>query len=91
MKIKTNVYAGMTLEECQAARDWWKQQANMMEGYAHTYDYYPPAGLWFPCMGNPPVSGGSGGSSGGGTTPPPTAGGGYVAGVWVTDMSGTCV
>lgn len=89
MKIKTGVIAGMTFEECDAQRDWWKNQANMMESYAYSTATVPPTGLWFPCMGNPPVPGGSGSSSGG-TTPPPTAGGGYVAGVWVPDMSGTC-
>lgn len=87
MKIKTNLYAGMTFEECDKQRDWWKNQANMMESYYNSSSYYPPSGLWFPCMGNPPYGGG------GGTTPPPTpppSGGGYVNGVWVPDMSGYC-
>ncbi len=87
MKIKTNIYAGMTLDECNAQRDWWKNQAQMMEAYYNNSKaLYPPAGLWFPCQGNPP--------SGGGTTspppPPPNASGGWVAGVWVPDMSGSC-
>jgi hypothetical protein len=82
MKIKTNIYAGMTYEECDKQRSWWKNQASMMETYLYTKNSYPPTGLWFPCQGNPP--------SGGGTTPPPPSGGGYVAGVWVPDMSGTC-
>jgi len=89
MKIKTDLYAGMTYEQCDQARLWWKNQANMMEAYGTGASSTPPAGLWFPCMGNPPVPGSGSGS----TTPPPTtlpAGGGYVAGVWVPDMSGTC-
>jgi hypothetical protein len=86
MKIKTNVYAGMTFDECAKQRDWWKSQANMMESYLYTKNAYPPAGLWFPCMGNPPYGGG-----GTKPTPPPPSGGGYVNGVWVPDMSGTCV
>jgi hypothetical protein len=87
MKIKTNVFAGMTYEECDAQRNWWKNQANMMESYYNSTSTKPPSGLWFPCQGNPP--------SGGGTppppTPPPSGSGGYVNGVWVPDMSGTCV
>lgn len=85
MKIKTNVYAGMTYEECDAQRNWWKNQANMMESYYNSTSTYPPAGLWFPCQPTPYPP----------TTPtqpttPPTGSGGYVNGVWVPDMSGTC-
>jgi len=88
MKIKTDIYAGMTYEECDAQRNWWKNQAQMMESYGASSSTVPPAGLWFPCQGNPPVPGG-GSSSGGGTYPPPSSGG-YVNGVWVADMSGYC-
>lgn len=87
MKIKTDIFAGMTYEECDAQRNWWKNQAQMMEAYSADKSWSPPAGLWFPCMGNPPVPGG--GSSSGGTTPPPNSGG-YVNGKWVQDMSGYC-
>lgn len=93
MKIKTNVFSGMTFDECDAQRNWWKQQANMMESYYNSTATYPPSGLWFPCMPQPcpPFC-----SSG--TTPvtpvqpvtPPANSGGYVNGVWVQDMSGTC-
>lgn len=75
MKIKTNVFAGMTFEECDAQRNWWKQQAALMEGYATGSSTTPPAGLWFPCSAPPQ---------------PSTQGGGYVNGVWYPDMSGTC-
>jgi hypothetical protein len=88
MKIRTDVLAGMTFEECDAQRNWWKYQAQLMESYGGNRSMTPPPDLWFPCMGNPPVPG-----SGSGSTPPPTtlpAGGGYVAGVWVPDKSGTC-
>ena len=77
MKIKTNVYAGMTFEECDVQRDWWKQQAELMNKYYSDSSTRPPAGLWFPCSGS--------------TTPTPsTQGGGYVNGVWYPDMSGAC-
>lgn len=87
MKVKTNLNAGMTFDECAAQRDCWKNQASMMETYYYSKNAYPPAGLWFPCMGNSPCSGGTS------PTPPPTpppSGGGYVNGVWVQDMSGYC-
>ncbi|MBP1692212.1 MAG: hypothetical protein H6Q37_95 [Chloroflexi bacterium] len=84
MKIKTNVCAGMTFEECDAQRNWWKQQANMMESYANSTATYPPSGLWFPCQTQPyppaPPP----------TPPTPTTCGGYVNGVCVPDVSGTC-
>lgn len=78
MKIKTDLHAGMTYDECVTQRDWWKNQAQMMETYYHNKSNYPPAGLWFPCQGqvSPP--------------PPPNQGGGWVDGQWVPDMSGWC-
>lgn len=88
MKIKTNITAGMTFEECDAQRNWWKNQANMMETYQYDKSAKPPTGLWFPCMSNPPYPGSGSGSSGSGGSS--TTGGGYVAGVWVPDMSGVC-
>lgn len=84
MKIKTNLTAGMTFDQCKAQRDWWKNQASTMESYYYNKSLVPPAGLWFPCQGNPTYPGGSG-------SKPPTSSGGYVDGVWVPDMSGTCV
>lgn len=92
MKIKTNITAGMTFEECDAQRNWWKQQANMMESYQYSTATTPPSGLWFPCMSNPPYPGsGSGSSSGNSGSSGSSTTGGYVAGVWVPDMSGVCV
>jgi hypothetical protein len=88
MKIKTNLTAGMTFDQCKAQRDWWKNQASMMENYYYNKSVVPPAGLWFPCQGNPPFPGGGGSGSG---SKPPTPSGGYVNGVWVSDMSGYCV
>jgi len=51
MKIKTNVYAGMTFEECDVQRDWWKQQAELMNKYYSGSSTTPPIGLWFPRSG----------------------------------------
>lgn len=79
MKIKSNLSAGMTFAECDQQRNWWKEQAEMMERYFNDRSLNPPAGLWFPC---PPS-----------TTPPtvpPTSGGGWVNGVFFPDKSGVC-
>ena len=48
MKIRSELKAGRTFEECARERDWWKNQANMMEEYANSKKNTPPAGLWFP-------------------------------------------
>ena len=106
MKIRTNLSAGMTYTECDQQRDWWKQQAELMEQYATSSSMTPPAGLWFPTSG-----GGNYPSSGGGyvngvyypdksgvcgtnpttpTTPTTPTGGGYVNGVYYPDKSGVC-
>lgn len=78
MRIRSNLTAGMTYEECDQQRDWWKEQANLMESYANSSGKTPPAGLWFPTSGQP-------------TNPTyPTTGGGYVNGVYYSDMSGVC-
>lgn len=76
MKIRTNILAGMTFAECDAQRDWWKQQAQLMEQYANNVNAGPPAGLWLP--------------SGGTVYPPSGSGGGYVNGVYYPDKSGVC-
>ena len=78
MKIRTNLSAGMTFEECDAQRNWWKEQAYLMQTYAIGDSTTPPAGLWLP-------------SSGSGSSPTyPTSGGGYVNGVYYADQSGVC-
>jgi hypothetical protein len=84
MKIKTNLSAGMTFEECDQQRNWWKQQAQMMNAYLQSSDTYPPAGLWYPCATTPPPTYPPT------TYPPTTSGGGYVNGVYYPDMSGVC-
>lgn len=76
MKIKTDVHAGMTFEECDAQRDWWKQQAQMMQSYVKSGSSVPPAGLWWPTQTPTPT--------------PPSNKGGWVDGVWYSDMSGYC-
>lgn len=48
MKIRSKIKAGRTFDDCARERDWWKQQAGMMEEYAHSKKTTPPAGLWFP-------------------------------------------
>jgi hypothetical protein len=40
MKIKTDIRAGMTFEECDAQRNYWKSQAQ--SGYCDAYVTYPP-------------------------------------------------
>jgi hypothetical protein len=76
MKIRTDIHAGTTFAECDAQRDCWKKQAELMEQYANGSGSIP-SGLQFPpyvCTG---------------TTPPPS-GGGYVNGVYYPDKSGVC-
>ena len=83
MKIRSELRAGRTFEECARERDWWKNQANLMEEYANSNKTKPPAGLWFPTTATQLPS-----------TPPtyptyparPTTG----TGVYYPDMSGTC-
>ena len=48
MKIRSELRAGRTFEQCAQERDWWKNQAKMMEEYANSKKSTPPAGLWFP-------------------------------------------
>jgi hypothetical protein len=106
MKIRTNLTAGATYEECDQQRDWWKQQAELMEKYSYNVKGGPPAGLWLPGTSVPPSSTGGGyvgdvwypdksGVCGGSvppTTPsnPPSTGGGYVGGKFYPDHSGLC-
>jgi hypothetical protein len=103
MKIKTDVHAGMSYAECDAQRDWWKQQAQMMESFAKSRSMTPPAGLWWPNQTTPPPTNSGGWVDGvwyqdmsgycGGTTPPPQPppnSGGWVNGVWYPDVSGSC-
>lgn len=78
MKIRSDIHAGMTFAECDAQRDCWKKQAELMEQYANGSGSVP-SGLTFPpytCS-----------SSSGQTYP---SGGGYVNGVYYPDKSGVC-
>ena len=74
MKIRTNLTAGATYAECDQQRDWWKQQAELMEKYSYNVKGTPPAGLWLP----------------GTSVPPSSTGGGYVGTTWYPDKSGIC-
>jgi hypothetical protein len=77
MKIKSNVHAGMTYQECDAQRNYWKKMAQSGKCNA----YYPPASYpptYYPPTYYPP------------TYPPTSSGGGYVNGVYYADMSGSC-
>ena len=40
MKTKTDIRAGMTFEECDAQRNYWKSMAQ--SGYCYGYQPYPP-------------------------------------------------
>ena len=44
MKIRSKLKAGRTFEECARERDWWKNQANMMEEYAKSKKNTPLQG-----------------------------------------------
>lgn len=78
MKIRSNLSAGQTFEQCDQQRNWWKQQAELMEVYAKSSSSTPPAGLWLPTSGSPSYPS------------YPTTGGGYVNGVYYPDQSGVC-
>lgn len=80
MKIQSNIHAGaMTLQQCQAQRDYWKAQATKMEAIANgPGPYYPPNP--YPPNPYPPQP----------TPQPPTPGGGWVNGIWYSDQSGLC-
>lgn len=77
MKIRSELRAGRTFQECARERDWWKTQSGLMEEYANNPHKTPPAGLWFPTAAVQLPS-----------TPPahPTTG----TGAYYPDMSGVC-
>jgi hypothetical protein len=82
MKIKSDIHAGMTYEECDAQRNYWKNMAKSgsCAAYYPPATYYPPSTYYPPATYYPPT-----------TYPPaPTASGGYVNGVYYPDKSGTC-
>jgi hypothetical protein len=84
MKIRSEIRAGRTFEQCAQERDWWKRQATLMEEYANSKKTTPPAGLWFPTTvtqlpSTPPTYPVY-------PTRPPTTG----SGAYYPDMSGVC-
>lgn len=47
MKVKTNLHGGVTEQECQTVRDYWKNQAALMEQYANSpANSAKPSGLY---------------------------------------------
>jgi hypothetical protein len=81
MKIKCNIRAG-AYSDCDQQRNWWKEQAYLMQVYAKSSSHKPPSGLWI-----------AGGSSTAYVPPkqtPAPSGGGWVAGNYYSDRSGYC-
>lgn len=77
MKIRSELKAGQSFEDCAQEREWWKKQSELMEEYAKSKKTTPPTGLWFPTSATQLP-----------TNPPsyPTSGTKTV----YTDMSGIC-
>lgn len=87
MKIRSELKAGRTFQDCARERDWWKWQESLMEEYAKSNKTTPPAGLWFPSTATQLPS-----------TPPtathlpsyPSTKPGTSTGPFYPDMSGYC-
>ena len=77
MKIKTDLRAGMTFEQCNPQRNYWKQVAQTGNCSAVLQDMAPPP---VPSPTPPP------------TTPPSQGQSGcsWVNGVYYPDLSGAC-
>jgi hypothetical protein len=80
MNIKSGLIAGMSYEECTEIREWWKDMARNGPCVANPSPP-SPAGTPPPTSSQPPTST---------TSIQPACYGGYVNGVYVADMSGTC-
>jgi hypothetical protein len=78
MKVYTDLRAGMTYEECDAQRNYWKQAAQTGNCQAVLSDMNPPTTPPPTTTTPPPTTGTTGFSCG------------YVNGVYYGDMSGTC-
>ena len=82
MKVQSNICAGMTYEECDAQRNYYKNMAQSGKCQYNPYPYpypYPPNP--YPPNPYPPYP----------PQPVPSPqGGGYVGGVWYSDRSGAC-
>ncbi len=74
MKVQSNICAGMTYEQCDAQRNYYK---NLVKSGKCVVNPYPP-NPYPPYPPYPP------------NPYPPSPGGGYVNGVWYPDRSGTC-
>jgi hypothetical protein len=79
MKVRSELKAGRTFQECAQERDWWKRQAVMMEEFANSNKTTPPTGLWFPGAATQLPGSIPSGSTSGSTT-----------GKFYPDMSGVC-
>lgn len=94
MKIKTDIHAGMTFEECDQIRNYWKNQAQLMGQYSKTC--FSPAGLYFPpdVYNNQPQAKPPAPPQPPSPTPPQPgpqgSGCGWVDGVYFPDQSGLC-
>ena len=75
MKIRTAVIAGMTFEQCDQIRNYWKGMAQ--SGSCYTNPTPPPSNT---TTTTPPTS----------QPTYPTSGGGYIGGVYYPDKSGIC-
>ncbi len=79
MKIKSDLHAGMTYEECDAQRNYWKGMAQSGHCTGVNPQPYPPTP--YPPTPYPPYNP---------YPPAPPSGGGYVNGVYYHDYSGAC-
>jgi hypothetical protein len=87
MKVQSNICAGITFEQCDAQRNYYKGLVQSGKCVANPYppQPYPP----YPPQPYPPYPPQPYPPYPPQPTPPPS-GGGYVNGVWYPDRSGTC-
>lgn len=57
MKIKSDIIAGISYDDCTNHLKWWKLQANLMRHFYENPGSQPPSALWFPGHVVPPVGG----------------------------------
>jgi len=77
MKVHSDLRAGMTYQQCDSQRNYYKSM--VQGGHCGGYNPNPPYPPYPPNPPNPPYP-----------PVPPSPGGGYVNGVWYPDRSGTC-
>ena len=56
MKIRSELRAGRTFDDCAKERDWWRKQAGLMEQWVESNRKTPPAGLWLPTAEHLPAT-----------------------------------